>query len=98
MVNIMATGAEAKQAAKNIRFVLKSTFPNTKFSVQQHTASMSHQYSIRWIGGPSEEDVKELAAPFITNVACAHIRCGRCSEPCPPEVKDCRCPPTIKAP
>lgn len=60
----LSQGEDAATASKNLRRVLKDTFPGVKFSVRLDRASMMTALRIEWTGGPSEKAVEEIAFRF----------------------------------
>jgi len=53
------------ETAKLIRKVLKTHFPDTKFSVKSHSYSMGSSINIGWTDGPASRLVK----PYVANFA-----------------------------
>jgi hypothetical protein len=51
-------------AAKNIRKLLKSQFPSTKFSVKTSRYSGGDSIRVEWVDGPTTEQVKKVTDPF----------------------------------
>lgn len=60
-LTVVAVGYDKKTVANNLRKVLKTMFPQTKFSV---TNDCSNSYGIRWIDGPPANQVDEIAKLF----------------------------------
>ncbi|MFW6172427.1 MAG: LPD29 domain-containing protein [Elusimicrobiota bacterium] len=52
------------KAASEIRKVLKREFPQTKFSVTSKGFSMGDSVSVRWIDGPTREQVENKISQF----------------------------------
>lgn len=55
------TWNDAKTTSANIKAVLKKHFPNTNFKINQKN------YKIKWIDGPTEKQVSEIASKFETH-------------------------------
>ena len=51
-------------AAKNIRLVLKESFPKTKFKVSSSRFSMGNSVDVRWIDGPTRKEVNLAVKRF----------------------------------
>lgn len=60
-LTIVTDRYDNKSAAKNLRKVLKITFPQTKFSV---TNNYSDSYYVSWTDGPTEDQVREITKLF----------------------------------
>jgi len=54
----------AAHAAKQIRGILKSTFPNIKFSVKSSNFSMGDSVNVDYEDGPKSTDIKELISQY----------------------------------
>jgi Large polyvalent protein associated domain 29 len=67
----------AASASKLIRTALRRDFPRTNFSIRKHTARMCCRYVVTWFGGPSEEEVQQVAKPLIAEVPWGSIYCVR---------------------
>lgn len=52
------------QAAQQIRKELKQKFPNIKFSVTSEDYSMGNSVNIKWVDGPTSEEVKEITDKY----------------------------------
>jgi hypothetical protein len=63
--------------AKEMRAVLARTFPDTHFSVQQHTASRAHRFVVSWTDGPSEDDVTREIGSLPRSVPFGSLYCMR---------------------
>ncbi|MDD4352699.1 MAG: hypothetical protein PHU71_07045 [Candidatus Gracilibacteria bacterium] len=50
----------AAETAKVVRKMLKTEFPNTKFSVRSESYSMGSAVSVRWTDGPIESEVDSV--------------------------------------
>lgn len=55
---------EIKDVAKEIRTLLKNTFPNTKFSVKCHHFSQGEAVAISWADGPTKNQVDTLVNKY----------------------------------
>ncbi|MGW1007469.1 LPD29 domain-containing protein [Streptomyces sp. NPDC001118] len=54
----------SREVAKYLRSLLRKTFPGQKFSVRCGRGSDYGYLSIRWTGGPTEEQVKAVCDPW----------------------------------
>jgi hypothetical protein len=70
----------AASTSKLIRAALRRDFPDTNFSIRKHTARMSCRYVVTWFGGPSEQEVQQIAKPLIADVPWGSIYCVRDDE------------------
>jgi len=55
---------DVKQAAKEVRKVLKARWPLTKFSVRSKSYAGGSSVDIEWTDGPAEAEVREATKPF----------------------------------
>lgn len=55
---------DIKETAKEIRTVLKSAFPSTKFSVRCHQFSQGEAVAISWTDGPAKNQVEPLVNTY----------------------------------
>ncbi|MFB7763713.1 LPD29 domain-containing protein [Streptomyces xiamenensis] len=54
----------APQVSKYLKALLRKTFPGQKFSVRNDRGSAYGYLDIRWTGGPTESQVKEVCNPW----------------------------------
>jgi hypothetical protein len=60
LVPVSAKTDSLVAAAKNIRIELKAAFPSVKFSVKSERFSGGDSIDVRWIDGPTEEQVETI--------------------------------------
>lgn len=56
----------AKESTALVRKDIKAAFPGTKFSVTTYSGMMYQSATVKWIGGPSLDEVQDVVRKYAT--------------------------------